>query len=126
MSWHDLPVSPDFLAKMSTYQKVNHFPGMYQITRKNYLARNLLRMKRAYPKEFSFFPPTWVLPADTLDFRNQFRRPVGGKRRVRHTYIVKPDSLSQGRGIFLSRRLERILHTIEQAKDEDGIGGWVV
>lgn len=39
---------------------------------------------------------------------------------------MKPDGLSQGKGIFLSRRMDKILNTIETAKDEEGIGGWVV
>ena len=48
VSWHDLSITPDFLAKLNPYQKVNHYPGMYAITRKNHLARNLMRMKRAF------------------------------------------------------------------------------
>ena len=72
LSWHDLSISPDFLAKMYLYQKVNHYPGMYVVTRKNHLARNLMRMKRLYAKEYNFFPQTWVLPGDNIDFRNQF------------------------------------------------------
>ena len=55
-TWHDLSITPDFLAKLNPYQKVNHYPGMYSITRKNHLARNLMRMKRAFPDEFTFFP----------------------------------------------------------------------
>ena len=72
VSWHDLSIAPDFLAKLNPYQKVNHYPGMYVVTRKNHLARNLMRMKRAFPEEFNFFPQTWVLPGDNIDFRNQF------------------------------------------------------
>ena len=48
VSWHDLSITPDFLAKLNPWQKVNHYPGMYAITRKNHLARNLMRMKRAF------------------------------------------------------------------------------
>jgi len=100
---------------------------MYAITRKNHLARNLMRMKRAFPEEFNFFPATWVLPGDNIDFRNQFGKPNDpNKKEKRQTYIVKPDGLSQGKGIFMSRRMETILNGIETAKDEEGIGGWVV
>ena len=31
---------------LNEYQKINHFPGMYQIARKNYLARNLNKMQK--------------------------------------------------------------------------------
>lgn len=62
LSWHDLPVTADFLSKMAPYQKVNQFPGIYVIARKNYLARNLMRMAKAFPTDYNFFPKTWVLP----------------------------------------------------------------
>ncbi|CBZ53330.1 tubulin-tyrosine ligase family domain-containing protein [Neospora caninum Liverpool] len=87
---------------MRPYQKINHFVGTNAISRKNYLARNLLRMKAYYPKEYKFFPHTWSLPADLADFRCQFT----GRRRK--TFIIKPDASSQGRGIFLTRNIEDI------------------
>ena len=31
ITWHDLASSPDFMAKMEPFQKVNHFPGMYVV-----------------------------------------------------------------------------------------------
>eukprot|EP00070_Physeter_catodon_P015683 XP_023973835.1 probable beta-tubulin polyglutamylase [Physeter catodon] len=87
---------------MRPYQKINHFVGTSAISRKNYLARNLLRMKAYYPNEYKFFPHTWSLPADLAVFRSQFT----GKRRK--TFIIKPDASSQGRGIFLTRNVEDI------------------
>ena len=56
VSWHDLAISPDYLAKLNPYQKVSQFPGIYVISKKHHLARNLMRMKRAFPSEFNFFP----------------------------------------------------------------------
>lgn len=69
ITWHDLAISPDFMAKMEPFQKVNHFPGMYIVCRKNLLARNLIKMQRAYPEEYNFFPKTWLLPGEILDFK---------------------------------------------------------
>ena len=96
---------------------------MYAVTRKNHLARNLMRMKRAFPDEYDFTPPTWVLPGDNIDFRNQFS---GNPNANNKTFIVKPDALSQGKGIFLSRNFDTIVNTIEKVNEEEGIGGWVV
>ena len=45
-------------------QKVNHFPGMGEICRKDLLGRNLTRMLKLFPKEYAIFPRTWVLPAE--------------------------------------------------------------
>lgn len=53
-----------FWGSHSPLQKANHFPGMNEICRKDRLARNLNRMKRSFPNEYSFFPKTWSLPAE--------------------------------------------------------------
>lgn len=42
---------------------------MYVIARKNLLARNLLAMQKYFPDDFSFFPKTWLLPADLKSFK---------------------------------------------------------
>jgi hypothetical protein len=44
LSWHDLTITADFLSKMQPYQRVSQYPGIYVLTRKNYLARNLMKM----------------------------------------------------------------------------------
>lgn len=72
ITWHDLAITPDFLAKLEPYQKVSQFPGIYVVCRKNHLARNLMRMQRQFPEEYNFFPKTWLLPSELTDFKNQF------------------------------------------------------
>ena len=42
--WSDLGIDSDRLQTLKPYQKVNHFPAMFQITRKTYLAKNLKRL----------------------------------------------------------------------------------
>lgn len=68
--WSDIGIDSDKLSSLKPYQKTNHFPVMYQITRKTYLARNLKRLKKLYPLEFDFFPQTWVLPNEINELRN--------------------------------------------------------
>jgi len=33
---------------MNSFQKINHFPGMFTLSRKNYLGKNLMRLKLKY------------------------------------------------------------------------------
>lgn len=35
---------------------------MYYLSRKNYLGRNLMKMRKQFPEEYKFFPETWILP----------------------------------------------------------------
>ena len=100
--WTDNSVQPEQLARMKPYQKINHFPGMYSLAQKNHLGRNLMRMRKAFPSYYDFFPQTWILPAEFNDFRAQFSK-KGNK-----TFIIKPAANCQGRGIFLTRTWEDI------------------
>uniref|UniRef100_A0A8C5L7F4 Tubulin tyrosine ligase-like family, member 13 n=2 Tax=Jaculus jaculus TaxID=51337 RepID=A0A8C5L7F4_JACJA len=100
--WTDCSVSLERVMDMKRFQKINHFPGMTEICRKDLLARNLNRMQKLYPTEYNIFPRTWCLPADYGDFQSY------GRQRKTRTYICKPDSGCQGRGIFITRTPKEI------------------
>jgi tubulin polyglutamylase TTLL6/13 len=44
VAWSDSPVNIQFLKEMKPWQRCNHFPGMYNLARKNMLGRHLMRM----------------------------------------------------------------------------------
>ncbi|RMB89349.1 hypothetical protein DUI87_34261 [Hirundo rustica rustica] len=102
--WTDSTVTLDSFRKMKRFQKINHFPGMMELGRKDLLARNLNRMLRLFPEEYNFFPRTWCLPADYGEFR-AYR-----SMRKTRTFICKPGNSCQGRGIFITHHLEEIKH----------------
>lgn len=62
--WTDLSVSVERAKDMKRFQRINHFPGMTEICRKDLLARNLNRMSKLFPKDYNFFPKTWCFPAE--------------------------------------------------------------
>ncbi|XP_045484424.1 tubulin polyglutamylase TTLL13-like isoform X2 [Pieris rapae] len=103
--WTDMSVSVERAKEMKRFQRINHFPGMLEICRKDLLARNLNRMQKIYPKEYSFFPKTWCLPADFGEALNY------SKSRKNKTFIIKPECGSQGRGIYLTKSLKEIKPT---------------
>ena len=59
---------------MELHQKTNHFPGMFVLSRKSNLARNLTKMKKAFPEYYNFFPKTWLLPAESGKIMKQFNK----------------------------------------------------
>ncbi|XP_062390965.1 tubulin polyglutamylase TTLL4 isoform X2 [Sardina pilchardus] len=77
------------------YQKLNHFPGSFQIGRKDRLWRNLSKMQARFGKrEFNFFPRSFVLPQDIKLLRKAWED--GGGRQK---WIIKPPASARGIGI---------------------------
>ncbi|XP_009873212.1 PREDICTED: tubulin polyglutamylase TTLL6, partial [Apaloderma vittatum] len=102
--WTDNSVSLKHIKEMKRFQKINHFPGMIEICRKDLLAHNLNRMLKLFPKEYNIFPRTWCLPADYRDFQ-AYRC-----ARKNRTFICKPENSCQGKGIFVTHNPEEIKH----------------
>lgn len=99
--WLDSTVSPQLLSSMKTYQRVNHFPGMYAIARKSNLCMNLNKLRKILPEDYNFYPSTWFLPAEYRDFENYYKMNGG-------VFIAKPSASSQGKGIFLIQDLANL------------------
>ncbi|XP_076339568.1 tubulin polyglutamylase TTLL6-like [Tachypleus tridentatus] len=100
--WTDLPLSLDRVVKMKIFQKINHFPGMTEICRKDFLARNLNRMCKQFPKDYKFFSRTWLLPSELLQlyvYLNTHRNSI---------FIIKPENNCQGRGIYLVKDVSEL------------------
>uniref|UniRef100_W5LBV0 Tubulin tyrosine ligase-like family, member 4 n=1 Tax=Astyanax mexicanus TaxID=7994 RepID=W5LBV0_ASTMX len=77
------------------YQKLNHFPGSFQIGRKDRLWRNLSKMQARFGKrEFGFFPRSFVLPQDMKLLKKAWED--GGSRQK---WIIKPPASARGIGI---------------------------
>ncbi|KAF2347635.1 Tubulin-tyrosine ligase/Tubulin polyglutamylase, partial [Trinorchestia longiramus] len=80
---------------VKSYQKVNHFPGTFQIGRKDKLWNNFLRLQSKFGKEeFGFMPKTFVLPAELSALKTAF-----DKEGVKKKWIVKPPASARGTGI---------------------------
>ena len=61
---------------------------MYQLARKNNLGRNLMKMKKHFPKEYNFFPRTYLLPTEYGELKAQTEK----KRKIKQVFIVKPEA----------------------------------
>jgi tubulin polyglutamylase TTLL6/13 len=47
--WTDFAIDPDVLIKMHLFQKINHYPGIHVIARKNLLGLNLMSLRNKMP-----------------------------------------------------------------------------
>lgn len=102
--WVDTSCIGERMRELAPWQRINHFPGMNSIARKGRMAQALDRMRRKFPADYSFYPRTWVLPAEWSSFKSEF----DAQGRSSRTFILKPDAGCQGKGIYLTQELERI------------------
>nr|XP_020446565.1 tubulin polyglutamylase TTLL5 isoform X3 [Monopterus albus] len=93
--WTGSHLKPYILRSLQDFQKVNHFPRSYELTRKDRLYKNIQRMQQTHGfKYFHIVPQTFVLPSEYPEFCNCFAKDKG-------LWIIKPVASSRGRGIYL-------------------------
>eukprot|EP00794_Sanderia_malayensis_P019861 gene19861-21803_t len=102
LMWSGGHFRPYTLRSLNEFQKVNHFPRSFELTRKDKLYRNIQRMQQCKGlRHFDFVPNFFVLPGERSDFHNAFLRDKG-------PWIVKPVASSRGRGIFLVKDVNMV------------------
>nr|XP_046268236.1 tubulin polyglutamylase TTLL5 isoform X3 [Scatophagus argus]XP_046268237.1 tubulin polyglutamylase TTLL5 isoform X3 [Scatophagus argus] len=95
LMWTGSHLKPYILRSLQDFQKVNHFPRSYELTRKDRLYKNIQRMQQTHGfKNFHIVPQTFVLPSEYQEFCNCFTKDKG-------PWIIKPVASSRGRGIYL-------------------------
>ncbi|CAB1436215.1 unnamed protein product, partial [Pleuronectes platessa] len=95
LMWTGSHLKPYLLRSLQDFQKVNHFPRSYELTRKDRLYKNIQRMQQTHGfKNFHIVPQTFVLPSEYQEFCNCFAKDKG-------PWIIKPVASSRGRGIYL-------------------------
>ncbi|GAX80569.1 hypothetical protein CEUSTIGMA_g8006.t1 [Chlamydomonas eustigma] len=97
---------PDNGLRLQAGQLINHFPNHYELTRKDLLVKNIKRHQRTLKRDGGpsddIIPTTFVLPQDYALFVEEYRKAPNT------TWIMKPSSRSQGKGIFLINKLSQI------------------
>ena len=89
---------------LSPSQKFNHFPGSFQLGRKDSLWRNLTKLQLKHSrKEFNFLPQTFVLPAEYEAFSYRWETADLNTRWIR-----KPLASARGIGVELVHKLSDI------------------
>ncbi|XP_037913372.1 tubulin polyglutamylase TTLL5 isoform X4 [Hermetia illucens] len=100
--WTGVHLKPDILRNLTPYQRVNHFPRSYELTRKDRMYKNIEKMQhlRGF-KHFDIVPQSFILPLEYRDL-------VSAHNKYRGPWIVKPAASSRGRGIFIVNSPEQV------------------
>ena len=102
-------MSVEGVSELRAFQRFNHFPAMSEISKKDSLARNILKICKVMPQDFDFVPKTWIMPTDyssLLTYAIDMK-----KMNQKRTYIMKPANGAMGHGIKLFKSVERIQPT---------------
>lgn len=112
--WNDKLISTDIVSALKPYQKVNHFPTMNEISRKDLLAKNYdryddstepdffsrnemlhFRVLSFLPNDYNFAPKTWTMPDE---YNLWYSYACNRSQKDAATYIMKPTNTAMGHG----------------------------
>ncbi|XP_049445174.1 probable tubulin polyglutamylase TTLL2 [Epinephelus fuscoguttatus] len=92
------------------WQRLNHHPKTAGITRKDYLARNLRRMRATFGSSlYDFSPTAFILPNDYTRFLSEYNK-LRLTKGPSVYWICKPVDLSRGRGIFIFEDIKDLVY----------------
>ena len=114
VAWNGALRKGDF-ERLNEHQRVNHFPGTWELGRKDKLGANLEKARRRHPDAFDFAPRSFLLPRDTEEWRKDRAR-LG----PRETYIIKPPASRAGAACACYARATERLTRRDDASDASG------
>ncbi|CDW88353.1 tubulin-tyrosine ligase family protein [Stylonychia lemnae] len=100
------------ITKLIVWQKCNHFSGAKNVSRKDFLKRNIERAQKMSSKAnqvFNMLPLTFILPKEYVGFLESFSEFEDKEGRLNY-WIMKPAAKSRGRGISLVNDLTQITY----------------
>ena len=69
MLWTSTSPKPFLIEGLNEFQKINHFPCSTELTRKDRMCANMVRMQEKFGKDpFDIVPDAFILPDEFTDF----------------------------------------------------------
>lgn len=110
-SWCRHMLTAEFMC-LEEWQKVNHFPGSFNLGRKDKL---WLRLKAAQSRfgsnGYDFHPKTFILPKDYEELKEFW------SKSERKLFIIKPPASSRGNGIKVINDLSQIPESATESSE---------
>eukprot|EP00388_Colpodella_angusta_P005068 GDKJ01015970.1.p1 GENE.GDKJ01015970.1~~GDKJ01015970.1.p1 ORF type:complete len:616 (+),score=67.45 GDKJ01015970.1:278-1849(+) len=101
--WGDTMIPLARLKEFQPWQHFNHFPSMFNITRKHNLSITMGKMQKGLAHHFTFAPRSWSLKTDAESFKQYYSTLPDVDEEAKPVFIMKPNAGCQGKGIVLSK-----------------------
>lgn len=98
--WWDGNINSNQLLNVLPHQRISRFPGMDFICYKSTTFKSLNYMRSIFPRTYSFYPTTYLLPYQFSDFQKEHLK-IAASTGHPITWIFKPRSGCCGNGIKL-------------------------
>lgn len=108
-SWSKITID---LQKLLVFQKVNHFTGNKNVSRKDFLKRNIelaQKMSARANTVFNIMPMTFILPKEYVGFLENFSELEDIEGKLNY-WIMKPAAKSRGRGIEVINDISHVIY----------------
>ncbi|XP_033000067.1 probable tubulin polyglutamylase TTLL2 [Lacerta agilis] len=111
LCWQNQPFRMTDHRSIKPWQRLNHHPETVRITRKDYLARHLKRMKGIYGTTlYEFSPAAFIMPNDYIKFITEYTKERQIPGRKLSYWICKPVARSRGRGILIFKDIKDFVY----------------
>ena len=95
---------------------------------------HLKRFQKEFPEHFEFFPQTWMYPAEFHDIQEYSKKKADKRKGIIEDgkmteaesendppvlYICKPESGSQGKGIFIMSSIEELRQSLNKNAEQN-------
>ncbi|TKR87807.1 hypothetical protein L596_012149 [Steinernema carpocapsae] len=104
--WTGTHLRADSMRRLAPWQRVNHFPRSYELTRKDSCYLNIERSQKFHGQAaFDFIPEFFITPRNWEVLKETFESEKGAGKAP---FIVKPVRSSRGRGISIAENIEQV------------------
>lgn len=104
--WTGTHLRAHSMRSLASWQRINHFPRSFELTRKDRCYINIDRAKQFFnATAFDFIPEFYMTPSHAEHLKSVFEAEKG---KSQAPFIVKPARSSRGRGISIAETIEEV------------------
>ncbi|CAD5224466.1 unnamed protein product [Bursaphelenchus okinawaensis] len=115
--WTNTHLNTNSMRQLRSWQRVNHFPRSFLITKKDDLYKNIRAAQAQYGEDlFDFMPESYNSPLNE-EKRETLKKEIIKAKDTGCSFILKPSNSSRGRGIVFMSKPE----DVDEVQDTDKV-----